>query len=111
MGAGALNGFNADQKMKQRQEFTVTLGGQKFKRAKLNGERMREVIARDADTEDDTTGTAGIAQVYQQVSLMIVDDDGSAPDPAWLEKELDFEIAAELLEALSPKGKGDREAS
>lgn len=111
MGAGALNGFDADKKMAARQGFTVTLAGQKFTRAKLTGQRMREVLARDAEQKEDEDGTAGIGIVYRQVSLMIVDADGNAPDPEFLEAELDFDVAADLLEALSPKGKAESAAS
>lgn len=106
---GQLNGFDADRKMAQRHAFTVTISARTFHRSKLNGARMRELIAlgeesKKQEDSEKADAAGGLAAVYEQIALMLVDDSGESPEAAWLDEELDFDVATELLDALTPKG-------
>lgn len=102
----ALNGFDADLKRKQRAAFTLTVDETTWKRRRLTGSRMRQILeavdedANGPDLPDDASiaeiaaaarenGLRGIERVYSQIAQLLEPADAGSLGLPTLTDDLD----------------------
>lgn len=108
--------YDADSKAKARGESTINIGEKVFRPARKTSSLIKELIQAGPDenlTEEEIAKLDGRKQkektleqidvVYEQVSLLLVDDDGEKADREFLEEHLDFEDANEIVQTLMPQ--------
>jgi hypothetical protein len=121
--------YNADEKAGQRFRGSITIGGKTFHPRKKSGRLMKQLIADGPDPLPEGAeptkeqSAENIDYVYQQLAVLLVpaDQEGEVQQSLaeqdekameWLEDELDFEDAQELIAKLMPnKGAGKEEGA
>jgi hypothetical protein len=114
------NAFDADSRMQEKTSRTVLLGGKTLRPVKVTSKIMKDVILTSPDplTDDEIKemtpderlqqSTKGVDNIFEQLSLLLVDEAGDAPPVEWLAEQLDIDTGGDLLEWVLPSGKEDK---
>jgi hypothetical protein len=97
--------LNADAKSREREASEITIGERIFhpRRLTLSVMSQWQDVSPDPNSDDDVTAIEALRQVLAQVEVLIVDEEGNAPDQQFLEEQLDFEQAGNILRELGPR--------
>lgn len=97
------NNFDADARSAERGKRAITIKGVVYHPRRRTGRVIKEILEIDTDKHDDEsdrqfTGRS-IDILYEQVSILLRDDQGNAPDIQAMQEEdgLEMEDARDLL--------------
>jgi hypothetical protein len=94
--------YSATDKAADRIPTKVEIGGKEFK-VKRTGKALKKIINLTPDDESAEDPSVNVDTLYQGIGFLLVDQEGNNPDPEWLEDELDFEVAQDMMEMFLPR--------
>jgi hypothetical protein len=107
--------YDADGESAARREAVIKIGGKELHPRPKTGEVMEEFMTAAPEKPDNETETQealrGIATIYAQLSVLLVDENDEPVDADWLKGELDIEDATELANKLMPQEEGRPQTS
>jgi hypothetical protein len=94
--------FSASARAAELVPSEVEVGDRMFK-VKRTGKALKAIIAMAPDDDAADDPNLNIEMLYAGIAQVLVDNEGNHPDTDFLEENLDFQVAQELMEKFLPR--------